>query len=1143
MKLYAMSLRAWAAFVILVAALIFLSPHTQAANPNWPNPPDQNPRLEPPDDPGFSGAWELWSFIPDEGLDTIRPEEIEMGSGLHADRAWQVTPGGPGGMIAVLDSGILWDEEDLVNKLYINPGETPRPLGAGTYDANGDGIFNVLDYADDPRVRDDDPFLGGNLNGLLDPGDLIGAFSDGADDDGNGYIDDISGWDFLWNDNDPYDDVRDHHGTWESEWSGAEGNNKIGNIGVCPGCPLLQVRVADSFVCNETHFGEGVVFAVASGAAVIQAPLGSFNNTRIAAETVRYAQESGVTVVASAGDETSYHHEYPAAHAGILYVTAIRPDVTNFDKVTSFLNFNNCSNWGERVIFSIPGYMCSSNATGLMSGGAGLLASKAAEDGLDPSLSPNELRQVLISTAYDIDIPGSENDPRLYPSQPGWEENFGYGRPNLRAAVEMIGAGRIPPEASIDGPRWFALLDPTREPTVEVTGKVAARRSLSYSYVLEYGIGASPLDEEFSIVASASGLTEPFDGALGTLDLTAPDFDPTRIPRSAGDFTVTIRLRVTDQDGLCGEDRRAVYVHHDPDALPGFPIDLGVSGEASPKLVDLDGDGVQEIVLATADGLVRAMKGTGELLPGWPVHVELLRSCDPEDPDNHLGAEGFLSGHVDTEMYASIVAAPAIGDLDTDGSPEIVVSTLQGKLWAWDVAGGALPGFPVAMDPEHSSCTWPDMRLERGFFAAPVLVDLDGDADLEIVAAGMDQWMYAWHHDGSRVAGWPVLCRAPIPGGHGARILSTPAAGDINGDGLIDLVVGTNEIYAAFMGRVYAIHGDGNLHPGGPFHEGWPLVTLCPYIHVLPFVGAGTPGSPALADLDGDGTLEIFISSVVGPSFVFNHDLTIYTGLEIFNLFNHSDSYEPIVSVADSSFAIADVDLDGSLDLIAGGAGLRYMLSSMDQGRRTLFDHLLLVWGSRDGKFLRNFPRKVEDWQFLGSVSVADVDGDPKPEIVVGSGGYLLHAMDSRGWESPGWPKFTGGWIIAVPEVGDITGDGRLEVVCVTREGYLFAWRTRGRADQEIQWKGFHHDPRNTGNYHTPLPAQPGPSGLCGALPVSGRDLLGPGIVLCIALLLLGGGTPSVASAFGRGRHRGRPSDKFGVYRNHKHGRRKNEDG
>ena len=1097
--------RSWLSLIILSFLVLWIVPNLEGANPNWPNPPDQDPRLEPPDDPGVSGAGELWSHSPAESLGTVRPEEIPMGSGLHADAAWQLTTGGPEGMIAVLDSGILWDRTDLVDKIYINPGELPPPFGSDGYDANGDGVFNVHDYADDPRVCDGDPMLGGNLNGILDAGDLIAAFSDGIDDDGNGYIDDISGWDFLWNDNDPYDDVRDHHGSWEAEWSAASGNNGIGGIGVCPGCPVLPVRVADSFICNESRVGEGVGFAVASGAAVIQAPLGSVNQTTIARVAVRYALDSGLALVASAGDETSFHHEYPASHAGVLSVNALVPAVRDFCSVTSFIRFNNCGNGGVRVVFALPRDACSSNATGLMSGGAGLLVSKAAGDGLDPPLSPNELKQVLVSTVHDINIPESLDDPDQYPSLPGWDESFGYGRPDLRAAMEMIGSGQIPPEAEIEGPRWFAILDPEIASTIEVTGRAAASRSAGYGYVLEYGVGAEPADDDFHVCAAVSGLTAPLEGVLGVLNLEALDLDPSAVPQGHGDFTVTLRLTVTDTSGLRGEDRRAVYVNHDIDALPGFPIHVGASGEASPKLADLDGDGVEEIVLATADGLVRAMRGTGELMPGWPVHVEPLPSCDPENPDNHLGAHGFLSGQVSSDMYASIMAAPGVGDLDGDGSPEIVVSTMQGKLWAWDTAGETLPGFPVGLDPDNSSSTGPTMRLERGFFAAPVLAELDSDVDLEIAAAAIDQWDSSWHHDGSPVDGWPVLCRDHAMC-RGARILSTPAAGDIDADGTIDLVVGTNEIYHEASGRIYAIHGDGNLHAGGPIHIGWPVKTISFYLEVLPYVGAGTPGSPVLADMDGDGTLEIFASSVVGPSAVYNHDGTVYRGLDIFNLLNHSDSREPIVSIADSNFAIADLNLDGSLDLIAGGAGINYLLASANPGRRTIFDHLVLAWRSLDGKFLWNFPRKIEDWQFLGSVSVADVDSDPRPELVVGTGGYLLHAMDSRGWESPRWPKFTGGWIIAVPDVGDIDGDGRLDVVCSTREGYLFAWGTDGRADQEIQWKGFHHDTRNTGNYHTPLPVQQGPTGICGGFPLPKGHMPWPSFLFTAAIVF--GGIP-----------------------------------
>ena len=65
------------------------------------------------------------------------------------------------------------------------------------YDTNHDGTFNILDYSTDPRVTDR------NGNGYKDPEDLIVAFSDGTDHDGNGYVDDISGWDFYNHQNDP----------------------------------------------------------------------------------------------------------------------------------------------------------------------------------------------------------------------------------------------------------------------------------------------------------------------------------------------------------------------------------------------------------------------------------------------------------------------------------------------------------------------------------------------------------------------------------------------------------------------------------------------------------------------------------------------------------------------------------------------------------------------------------------------------------------------------------------------------------------------------------------------------------------------------------------------------------------------------
>jgi len=116
----------------------------------------------------------------------------------------------------------------------------------------------------------------------------------------------------------------------------------------------------------------------------------------------------------------------------------------------------------------------------------------------------------------------------------------------------------------------------------------------------------------------------------------------------------------------------------------------------------------------------------------------------------------------------------------------------------------------------------------------------------------------------------------------------------------------------------------------------------------------------------------------------------------------------------------------------------------------------------------------IPDWQ-PGAVAadVADLDGDGRPELVTGSGGYLVHAIDHRGKEPDGWPKFTGHWIAASAAVGDVDGDGLLEVVVPTREGSLYVWDTNGPVQvggrPAVQWGKFHHDLRNTGNYHAPI--------------------------------------------------------------------------
>src|SRR5947209_2010593 len=169
-------------------------------------------------------------------------------AGSPVRTAFETTLGRPDVVIAVLDSGIEWNDAgamvDLRDKVHLNQGELPAPRHDlatslvtgqscaafgdasggdydphGNYDVNGDGVFNVVDYACDSRVagvvNGPSPLhaLRHGPPGMLTPEDLILAFTDGTDHDQNGYRNDIAGWNFIDNNNDPYDDVQYGHGT------------------------------------------------------------------------------------------------------------------------------------------------------------------------------------------------------------------------------------------------------------------------------------------------------------------------------------------------------------------------------------------------------------------------------------------------------------------------------------------------------------------------------------------------------------------------------------------------------------------------------------------------------------------------------------------------------------------------------------------------------------------------------------------------------------------------------------------------------------------------------------------------------------------------------------------------------------------
>jgi len=997
---------------------------------------------------------------------------LPAGSTVHT--AFNVSTGRPDVTIAVLDSGIEWNNRgamtDLRKKVRINAGELPAPQvdthktsldpsvdctklsspdpattksydpKAHNYDVNNDGVFNVLDYACDDRVSVTESGRHGPP-GVLTPEDIILAFSDGVDHDHNGYVNDIAGWNYVDNRNNPYDDVQYGHGTGEARDSNAEANT-TGDLGTCPNCMVLPLRVGESFIADVNRFAQAVLYATDNNVLVIQEALGTLNNSTIAGQAVNYAYNHGTAVIASAADEAAEHHNQPGALPHTIVVNSVRPyDATFTPTPRSYLQFNGCTNFSTKVVVSVPSTSCSSEATGKSAGVAGLIYSAAINahslpanapgylpastdckrpDGTTPCvITANEVRQLMGSghigstepadtgnggqaddVNFEFPSPGSPasnpaksctipaptpvcTDPnsftfapdqnggtvvsplattRRYPARKGFDEFYGYGRLNAYNAVSAAGKAAIPPEAEINSPDWFQQIDPSPS-SLPVEGHVDARGAESYKCQVYVAPGGQPNNGlttdtppgDFKAVSNqycdgSTSRTGAFDGTLGTLNLqdlksrfpstvnaagnsfrgnenggTTPQTSngrPNTLP-----YAFTVRVVVTTVGGspaMSGEDRRQMFLHRDQDMLAGFPKELHTDGDSSPLLVNLAGDNRNQLVLATSDGVIHAYRPDGSELPGWPVHTDQLPL--------HLGERAFTSGTgVTTDHYGAVLGGLAAGDLFHDGRMEIVADDNQGKVYAWDAAGNQV--FKAEANPAYSGDPvtsfqrqGPRDRVEHGFFASPVLADLEGTAGkLDIIAAGEDRHLYAWHPDGTSVPGFPVLVEDPKkvasvdPTTHHltfksdagnaqlqGKIVDTPAVAQLDGPTKPpSIVVGTNEEYqqnngsegpinangvnTASLGalaqtgvltfgnsRLYVVKPNGNLS-NDPFRTGWPKAIGQITQELLPDVGEGITGGPVVGSVGcarntNSGGPKIGVIPDAGPGYLFNPD-------------------------------------------------------------------------------------------------------------------------------------------------------------------------------------------------------------------------------------------------------------------------------
>ena len=318
---------------------------------------------------------------------------------------------------------------------------------------------------------------------------------------------------------------------------------------------------------------------------------------------------------------------------------------------------------------------------------------------------------------------------------------------------------------------------------------------------------------------------------------------------------------------------------------------------------------------------------------------------------------------------------------------------------------------------------------------------------------------------------------------------------DFNGDGILDVLVGSNEKLGqgGNAGAIYAIDGRGNKAGNPPYLKNWPVTMTS--LAIFPLIADGCTNAGAAADINGDNIPEAIMhgsgsSPVILPGDPGEQDrLSVLPanalpdrgkddagnpqrGLEPTAIFGEltkartPDTFFPLFAQP----AVGDLDQDGTPDITASGGSLSLAQQLQSQGSSPApGQHLLAMWSGRTGKMFPGSPIVLEDYTFFNNHAIADVSGDDYPEVITGSGAYFLHAADACGREAEGFPKFTGQWIVATTAVGDVNGDKMLDVVVTTRSGWLYAWKTKGREDGAVEWESFHHDNYNSGSLSTPL--------------------------------------------------------------------------
>ena len=272
---------------------------------------------------------------------------------ISAPQAWDLTTGSSRVVVHINDSGVDYTHPDLYQNIWLNQKEIPFPVGKkGLSDTDADGLITFWDLnarASNGRLVNGAFVTDVNGTGYIDGGDLLGdpRWENGVDNGSNGFADDLVGWDFVNNDNDPMDDHL--HGTFCAGIIGAVGNNNEGGAGLAW---RVQMMATKNFDASGHGLGPevdmaGVRYAADNGARISNNSWRHGNPNKhvlnVQRAGVEYAQSKGVLFVAAAGNESWDNDHFGSGQAfpatldfpSIISVAASSLD----DTLASFSNY------------------------------------------------------------------------------------------------------------------------------------------------------------------------------------------------------------------------------------------------------------------------------------------------------------------------------------------------------------------------------------------------------------------------------------------------------------------------------------------------------------------------------------------------------------------------------------------------------------------------------------------------------------------------------------------------------------------------------------------------------------------------------------------------------------------------------------